>query len=502
MKTIDFSQPIRQSSKGIIIIFAFNAYKFVKRFFVLFIAFGLSLVRKKSFANLSTETIVLIFAGILIVLFIVAVLKYLNFKFYLSKDDFHLSTGIFNKDNTVIPKSKIQNVYIKQNFLQQIINVVSLNIETAGDSKSEISIKALDKSTALQLKKELFTKTAKQILNNEFEDTEEEEKSNIFFKVSLKRLLLEGISQNHFKSFIIITSFVFGLYYEFRDYTQNLRLRERIEENIHLDEKSILNIIILNLAVIILAILISMLFSVIKTVITNFNLEVVENQKTIEINKGLFNKMSLSLTPSRIQNIVIKTNRIKRYFGLHTLSVKQAMVNAKQRKNFVIIALEKDQVSHLVDKLIPNYRSNSESKKPRPYYKRLLALKMLVLGVIINIPSYFIFGNWIWISNLAFILFAIIFVQITFKKAYYKIDDECITIGSGFIDTITNILEIHKIQAVEIKQSIFQKKKQIASVYISTASKKIKIPYILETDAKTICDYLLFKVESQDRDWM
>ena len=85
MKTIDFSQPIRQSSKGIIIIFAFNAYKFVKRFFVLFIAFGLSLVRKKSFANLSTETIVLIFAGILIVLFIVAVLKYLNFKFYLMK---------------------------------------------------------------------------------------------------------------------------------------------------------------------------------------------------------------------------------------------------------------------------------------------------------------------------------------------------------------------------------------------------------------------------------
>ena len=155
MKITDFSQPIRQSSKGIIIIFAFNAYNFVRRFFVLFIAFGVSLARKKTFASLTPQTLVLIIVGILIVLFVIAILKYLNFKFHLTKDDFHLSTGIINKDNTIIPKSKIQNVYIKQNFLQQIINVVSLNIETAGDNKSEISIKALDKPTALRLKNAL-----------------------------------------------------------------------------------------------------------------------------------------------------------------------------------------------------------------------------------------------------------------------------------------------------------------------------------------------------------
>ena len=124
METVDFSQPARQSSKGIIIIFAFNTFKFVKRFFVLFVAYGLSLARKKTYV--SPTIVILIMATITLALLIIAILKYLNFKYHLNKDDFHLSTGILNKDNIVIPKSKIQNVYIKQSFLQQIINVVFL----------------------------------------------------------------------------------------------------------------------------------------------------------------------------------------------------------------------------------------------------------------------------------------------------------------------------------------------------------------------------------------
>lgn len=497
MQTTDFSNPIRQSYKGIIIIFAFNTYNFVRRFFVLFIAFGISLTKKKNFANVTPTVIFISVTGIIIILLILAVLKYLNFKFYLSKDDFHLSTGIINKDNTIISKSKIQNVYIKQNFLQQLINVVSLNIETAGDNKSEISIKALDKPTALQLKKELF---------NASEPSEtlvtKSEATTVFFKVSLKRLFLEGISQNHLKSFVVIMSFVIGLYYEFKDYFRSLKLRQRVEELGHLDDGNILNIIIVNTIIFLFAILISLLFSVVKTVVTNFNLEVVENQKTIEINKGLFTKVSLSLTPSRIQNIVIKSNRIKRYFDLHTLSVKQAMVNAKQRKNFVIIALEKEQLKHLVDKLLINYTSDIEASKPKAYYKYILALKAFAIVSVINIIGLFISGNMMWFINIALIVCSVLYVSTTYRKAYYKIDDDFITIGSGFIDSTINILEIHKIQAINLKQTVFQKRRKITSLIVHTASKSVKIPYISQTEANLIYDFLLFKVESQNKDWM
>lgn len=497
MEITDFSQPVRQSAKGIIVIFAFNVFNFFKRFFVLFIALGISLMKRKSFENITPTLVLLALITVLVIILVIAILKYLNFKFYLSKDDFHLATGIINKDNTIIPKSKIQNVYIKQNFLQQLINVVSVKIETAGDKKSEIEISALDKATALVLKKELFSNA---IVENETD--EHISARDIFFKISPKRLLLEGLSQNHFKSFLVIATFVFGLYNEFEDYLEELDIKQNVEGFVDLDEDTLLNLVLTNVLMILLVILISFSFSVVKTFIINFNLEVVEYQKTIEINKGLFNKVSLSLTPSRIQNLVINTNRVKQYFGLHSLSVKQAMVNQKQQKNFNIVALEKAQLNYLLNKLLVNYDEDCETGKPSPYFIRISSLEVLFFSLVINSLFLFLFGkDMLWV-NAILVPFAILYVYFAFKKAYYKISKNFVTIGSGVIDTTTNILEIHKIQAVKIKQTIFQKRRDVASLVITTASKSVTIPYISKLEALSIYNFLLFKVESQDRDWM
>ena len=492
MKPIDFSQPARQSSKGILVIFALNTFKFIRRFFVLFLALGLSLSKKESLSFLTTTNLTLIILGVFLLIFIVAILKYLNFKFHLDENQFYLSSGIINKDMTIIPKSKIQNINIKQNFIQQMINVVSLTIETAGDDKAEIEINALSRSTALDLKKQLFVK--KQIIYPDVID--EPFQSIVFFKASIKRLFLEGISQNHIKSFLIIVSFVFGLYNEFENYLQDFGISDRLQSSVNFETGSILNLILANVFIVGLAILGSMLFSIISTFVSNFNLEVVENEDTIEINKGLFNKLSLILVPVKIQNIIIKTNRLKHYFGLHTLSIKQAMINKKQQRNFKIVALEKHQVAHLVQKVFVNYTDEGTYEKPDVYYKRLLALRSLIIGGFINIPAYFIFGNYFWLINIVIISWIVLFVHFTYKKASYQITNDYLTVNSGFIDRVRNISELNKIQSVELKQSIFQKSRNITSIYIATASDKVKIPYITEENAKSILDFLLFKIES------
>jgi putative membrane protein len=297
-------------------------------------------------------------------------------------------------------------------------------------------------------------------------------------------------------------SFFFGLYYEFKDYLEDFRIQERIENTVQLESDTLINFLITNLIVLIFVVIISSLFSVVKTFIVNFDLEVIEHQKRVEINKGLFNKVSLSLTPSRIQNLVIKTNRFKRYLGLYTVSVKQAMVNAKQRKSFVIVALERLQVSDLVQKLIENYNSKIEKYKPEWYYNRISAIEMFVMVLVFNIPAYVIFGTEKWWINCILFPIAVGYIYLSYKKAYYQIDDDFVTVGSGVIDTTTTILEIHKIQSIELKQSIFQKRRQIASVIISTASKGTKIPYIKEKTAIDIYNFLLYRVETQNKNWM
>jgi len=155
-----------------------------------------------------------------------------------------------------------------------------------------------------------------------------------------------------------------------------------------------------------------------------------------------------------------------------------------------------------INKLLVDYGEESETAKPRPYFMRFRALEAFIFGVIINSLSLFLFGkDLLWI-NAIFIPFAALYVYFAYKKAYYKISKNFVTIGSGVIDTTTNILEIHKIQAVRLKQTIFQKRSGIASLVISTASKSVTIPYISKLEALSIYNFLLYKVESQDRDWM
>jgi len=502
MQEIDFSRPARQSPKGVIVIFGLKSVQFIRRFFVLILALGVSVFKKNAFANLSPIAIVIIIMLILIGLIIYSVLRYLNFKFHVSQDDFHLSTGILNKDNIVIPKSKIQNVNIKQNFFQQLIDVVSVNIETAGDDSSEIEISALDKGNANRLKEELFTK---QSFDENLEMHVEANASNndkVFFKASITRLLLEGVSENHFRSFLIIMSFFFGIYYEIKDYFENLSFEEQLENNINLAETAFMGTLLISLVFVLLFLLVSILFSVIKMLIINLNLEVIEHRKNIEINKGLFNKMSLALTPSRIQNLVIKTNRFKEWLNLYRLSVKQAMVNKKQQKNFKIVALDANQLEYLVNKLLKTYTKPEFYLKPDGYFKYILWLRLSIGFAVLNVPAYIIIGNYFWLVNFLFIAFTAIYVHIRYRKSGYCISNKFVTITSGFIDTVTHILELHKIQSVEMSQTIFQKRRGIASVIISTASKSVSIPYIKTTDAKSIVDSLLFKVESCKTDWM
>ncbi|MEN8885341.1 MAG: PH domain-containing protein, partial [Winogradskyella sp.] len=183
MSAHNFETPTRQSAKGIVVIFGVSLYRIVKATIIIFAALVYKFISSGKTVYLTSTKFILITLGILLLFLVIAILRYLNFKFYVSSDYFFLQKGIFNKEEISVSTSKIQNVYIKQNVLQQIINVVSLSIETAGDDKTEIEISALSKSKAEALKT-LLLKVAKP---ETFIDGEIVEDA-VYFKASIKKL--------------------------------------------------------------------------------------------------------------------------------------------------------------------------------------------------------------------------------------------------------------------------------------------------------------------------
>jgi len=497
MNVYNFETPQRQSIKGIIVILFGALFESLKRIVPVILITYFAVQGKEKTNDSSSLIPVLIVVGLFLYFLIYSILKYRNFKFHINDDYFFLNEGILNKGKTSIPKSKIQNVYIKQNLIQQIINVVSVSIETAGDDSAEIEIKALNNDKANDLKKQLLNTVAVSEITNSFTSVE-----NIYFKASTKKLLLEGISENHLKSLWLILIFIAGIYNDLKDFIKTANLKSKFGDYFNLSDEQLFTAILLNISLVLSLIFVSFFYSLIRVFFVNFNLKIVENLKGLEISKGLFNKISLNLNESRIQTATIKTNSFKKTLGLYNVKFTQAMLNKKQKGNFSIIGLGKNKALELIDKFYPKVFENEQHSKPEHYFIRIKTMRWVALLILLNIIFFFI-SKELFLLNILLIPFVFFNIKAKYRKAKYSFNDKYLTVNKGgLIETITQVMELHKIQAVKIKQSIFQKRRGIASVILYSASEELTIPYITEINAKQISNYMLYKVEREDKNWM
>jgi putative membrane protein len=203
----NFNQPQRQSAVGIVVMFADTVQKLGRAFWpLLLVAF----VKAKHF---SWGYFALGALAFLVVVGVIAYLKYRNFTFYIDEDryEFIVSEGIINKTKTTIQLHKIQQVNIKQSLIQRLIGVFALDVDTAGSDKKEGNIKAVSHDLALALKAKLLENNSKPIENTslvpEAEAPAAVEES--FLKINFISLIKVGVTSHYVRSIGLILTFFF-----------------------------------------------------------------------------------------------------------------------------------------------------------------------------------------------------------------------------------------------------------------------------------------------------
>jgi putative membrane protein len=126
-----------------------------------------------------------------------------------------------------------------------------------------------------------------------------------------------------------------------------------------------------------------------------------------------------------------------------------------------------------------------------------------VMFVVLNSVILFLLkdATWLW-GNLLAIPLAILLIQLKYKKAFYQFNTEVLLVGKGRIETHLTYLPFFKIQNINIKQTVFQKRRNIVNLVLQTASGKITIPCVEENKAIALYNYILYKVESNKESWM
>lgn len=493
MSKPDLTKPTRQALRGILVIFVFEVQKRVRLFWPILL---LIFAQKKLLPASITIPMAL---GIICLLMLVhAILYYLNFYFYIEENQFIIKKGYLRKIVLSIPLERIQSVNTKQNLLQQLLNVYSLEVDTAGSAGKELKIYSLSGS---------YTEHLTQFLESHKENANEEKSESIsdtnkeveIIKLSPADLLRIGISQNHLKTGLIILAFVYQIVDQIKDLFQK-------ETDAY--SNSVQNIIsnsgiLIFTGLIIFALAISILATLLFTVIKYYDFKLVKHQQNYRISAGLFNKRKVLLPFSKIQQLNWETGPIKKMFGIFKISFKQAVSKQVQQKQVIDApgCLEQhiESIRNEVFKGdLPDY---SEKIYSHRRYFNLLWFQRGLFPAALATPLYIIEPLWL-IVGASWLVISAVYCWMMVRKSYFQFNKSQLIVGKGAINTEWQQSEAFKTQSVDFRQSFFQKRRGLASLRVNNASGQIDIPYIPEDIANKLMNYLLYHVETSNKKWM
>ena len=493
MTNPDLTIPRRQELRGILVIFVFEVQQKLRAYWPILI---LIFAQKKL---LPASITIPMASGIVILLMLVhALLFYLNFYFYIEENQFVIKKGYIQKKVLSIPLDRIQSVNTKQNLLQQLLKVYSLEVDTAGSAAKELKIYSLSAA---------YTQHLTQFLQSHKENAKEEPSDSIstaheakeIIKLSPSDLLRIGISQNHLKTGIII--FVFG--------SQIMgQIKDLFQEETDAYSDTFQNIlsnssILFYAGFIMVALLVSILATLLYTMFKYYDFKLVKHPESYKITAGLFNKREVLLPFKKVQQLNWETGPIKKMFGIFKISFKQAVSKQIQQKQVVDApgCLKQDIESIREELFQGDLPDDSEKIYSHWRYFNLLWIQGGWLPALLPTPIYVYEPLWL-LAGGAWLLFSGIYCWMVLRKSYFQFNKSQLIVGKGAVNTEWQQAESFKTQSVDFRQSFFQKRRGLASLRVHNASGHINIPYIPEEIAHQLMNYLLYHVETSDEKWM
>src|SRR6187431_1720397 len=90
--------------------------------------------------------------GIAFISLVYSLVAYTRYYFFIQNNELCVRSGVFRKTVLNVPFDRIQSVDFKRNLVHQFLNVVSVQIDTAGSKGSELELDAIELDRAEELR--------------------------------------------------------------------------------------------------------------------------------------------------------------------------------------------------------------------------------------------------------------------------------------------------------------------------------------------------------------
>jgi putative membrane protein len=314
-------------------------------------------------------------------------------------------------------------------------------------------------------------------------------------------LLKIGVSQNHLRTAGIIFAFFFAIAEDVNEALKDLDIFGRIGDEVETLAKGSFMLALIAIPVFLL---ISFFVSLVRTVFVYYNMQFWKTRNGFKLESGLLTHREKNAQKDKIQLIRWSTNPLRKLFGIFKLSLFQASsVEVLGDKSLAVPGCYRSHVDHTIASVIPDapgaayeeHRIHPSARFRFILFAGLLPCVLLsIIGIIVE--RQIAFAVWFYLP------IAIWMGHNYYRKKRLLLHPDLALMKGGIISDEYTLLQLYKIQAVSIDQSLYQWRRDLATVSMYTASGEVSIPFIPIKKAEQIRDYVLYRIEKDGRGWM
>lgn len=422
-----------------------------------------------------------IFIGIAAFFSLFSIVQYWFFHYWLEEDRLVVKSGILFKSLRQVPYERIQNITTERNILHRLLNVTTLQLESASGQKPEALIRVITTEQARYVHQFIADKSShvdrpeEDISSEQGEQTTQQAaRQQALFHMPPKQVFRRGlISLKALLPIGILFSFLF----------QNDALRDQVTAfltqfigGLHIEMWTWQTWVLYGGLWFVAGVFILLAISVAIAFLQFHEFTLHKKGQRLHIKTGLLTNRQATVPIKRIQLIRIIQSPLHKLFG--QVSIKMETAGGVSEDNAMSMhwlapLIARNQVDDFLNKIQPQMNwPDIKWQAIEPIARRRVFKKLLLLVLVLMVPLAYFYGWWSF-GLLVLLPYCWWYSGRYVAKAAFIHNDCLVGSRAGVFFHQLQFVDINKIQNIKWHQSPFDRRYAMSRITVDTAGSSV-----------------------------
>lgn len=435
-----------------------------------------------------------------------AILRYWFFRYRIDDDSILIREGVFNRKQLDIKFERIQGISTTQNIVFRLFGLVTVNFDTAGSSRSEGSLPAIELPLADSLRDRIRRTPSRPDDAADLPSVEAASNARTLIRLTGGDMVRIGLSSG--RVFLVLV--LIGPLSEYiGDETERWVEESALLQALGAAHISYSTGIAFGLLIVVGILVILLAASVAGAFLRYHRYVLVADEDVLRSSGGLLTRNEHAVNRAKIQSLYVIQNFMLLLFKRVRLRARQATSGRSVASSrFDIPVCDFDSLSDIGFEIFQQEGAGLTLEPRSPSFESISRYYLRSRVAIYGVLPAMLAAAALWAAAGMAALLVLLWIPLTGMAAWRKyrrygvaFAPDGLAVRSGFIGYRVVLWLHRKVQRVSITQSPFQRRRQLATIRFYLAAGSVKIPFVDYRAARQLRDYALYAVESSQLAW-